>query len=111
MFGWLGHSLWVGLFRGGPTIQKCPTKNLRGWQIVTRLSERHRSSISLVIVVRTRNQGLAKRLGASPNRPVWAGVSVEAPKLRRSRVPSSRWIRQLNIVRRAIFARHTPITA
>jgi len=80
MFGSLGRSLWVGLFRGGPTIQKCPTENLRGWQIVTRLSERHGSCTSLVIVVRTRNQGLAKRLGASPNRPVWSRAAVQAQK-------------------------------
>jgi len=108
MFGWLGCSLSVGLFCGGPTIQKCPTKNLRGWQIVTRLSERHGSCISLVIVIRTRNQELAKRLGKSPNRPVWTGVAVEAPKLRRSRVPSSRGNIQLHIVRRAIFSTSHP---
>jgi len=108
MFGWLERSVWVGLFCGWPTIQKCPTKNLRGWQIVTRLSERHGSCISLVIVVRTGNQGLSKRLGASPNRPVWTGVAVEAPKLRRSRVPSWRWIGQPNIVRRAISGPSQP---
>jgi len=80
MFGSLGLSLWVGLFCDGPTIQKCPTENLRGWQIVARLSERHGSCISLVLVVRTRNQGLAKRLGASPSRPVWSRAAVQAPK-------------------------------
>jgi len=108
MFGWLGRSLWVGLFCGGPTIQQCPTENLHGWQIVTQLSERHGSRISLVVVIRTRNQGFAKRLGASPNRPVWTCVAVEAPKLRRLRVPSSRWIRQLDNVRRAILCPSQP---
>jgi len=108
MFGSLGRSLWVGLFYGGPTIQKCTTENLHGWKIVTRRSQRHGSRISLVIVVRTRNLGLAKRLGAPARRPVWTVVAVEAPKLRRSRVPSSRWIGQLNIVRRAIFGPSHP---
>jgi len=90
MFGSLGRSLWVGLFCGWPTIQKCPTKNLRGWQIVTRLSERHGLRISLVVAVRTRNQGLAKLLRASPNKPVWSRASVQAPKKGRFREACTR---------------------
>jgi len=80
MFRSPGRSLRVGLFCGGPTIQKCATEILHGWQIVTRLSERHGSRISLVIVVRTRNQGLAKRLRAAPNQRVWSRAAVQAPK-------------------------------
>jgi len=97
MLGSLGRSLWVGLFCGGPTIQKWPTENLHGWQIVTRLSERHGSRISLVIVVRTRNQGLAKRLRVSPNQPVWRRAAVQAPKQGRSREESTRCVRGLKI--------------
>jgi len=108
MFRSPGRSLWVGLFRGGPTIQKCPTENLHGWQIVTRMSERHGPRISLVIVVRKRNQGLAKRLRASPNRPVWSRAAVQAPKQGQSREASTRWSRGLKNVKRSIYGSSHP---
>jgi len=102
------RSLRVGLFCGGPTIQKCPTENLHGWQIVTRLCERHGSRISLVIVVRTRNQGLAKQLRASPNQPVWSRAAVQAPKQGRSREASTRCVRGLRNVNRSIYGSSHP---
>jgi len=106
----------LGAFCGGsllwrPAIQKCPTENLQGWQLVTRLSERHGPRISLVIVVRTRNQGLAKPLRASPNRNVWSRAAVQAPKQERSCEASTRCVRGLNNINRSIYwsshARHT----
>jgi len=110
MFRSPGRFLRVGLFCGWPTIQKCSTENLHGWKIVTRLSQRHRLRISLVIVVRTRNQGLAKRLRASPIQPVWSRAAVQALTQGLSREASTRCVRGLRNVNKSIYgsshARH-----
>jgi len=78
------------------------------FQDVTRLSERHGSRISFVIVVRTRNPGLAKRLRASPNRPVWSRASVEASKQGRSSEASTRCDGGLRNVNRSIYGSSHP---
>jgi len=67
------------------------------------MSASHGSRFPLAYVVRTGNQGLAKRLGASPNRPVWSGAAVQAPKEGRSREATTRCIKGLENVRSAIF--------
>jgi len=54
---------------------------------------------------------LAKRLGASPNRPFWSGAAVQAPKEGRSREATTMCIEGLENVRSDIFGpshhRHT----
>jgi len=67
------------------------------------MSASHGSRFPLAYVVRTGNQVLAKRLGASPNRPVWSGAAVQAPKERRSREATTRCIKGLENVSSAIF--------
>jgi len=79
------------------------TENLHDCQIVSKLSASHGSRFPLAYVVRTGNQGLAKRLGASPNRPVWSGAAAQAPKEGRSREATTRCIKGLENVRNAIF--------
>ena len=46
---------------------------------------------------------MAKRLGASPNRPVWSGAAVQASKEGRSREATTRCIKGLENVRSASF--------
>jgi len=57
--------------------------------------------------------GLAKRLGVSPNRPVWRGAAVQAPKEGRSREATTRCINGLENVNQSIYGpsqpRHTLI--
>jgi len=55
-------------------------------EILPILSARHGSRIPLAYVFRTGNQGLAKRLGAALNKPVWSRAAVEAPNLVQSPV-------------------------
>jgi len=59
-------------------------------------------------VVQLWNQGLAKRLGASPNRPVWSGAVVQAPKEGRSREATTRSIKGLEIVNGSIYGPSQP---
>jgi len=90
---------------------KCTTENLHDCQIVSQLSAIQGSHFPLAFVVRTGNQGLAKRLGASPNRPVWRGAAVQAPKEGQSREATTRCINGLENVNRSIYGssqhRHT----
>jgi len=90
---------------------RCTTEILYDCQIVSQLSASHGSRFPLAFVVRTGNQGLAKRLGASPNRRVWSGAAVRARKEERSRVATTRCIKGLENVRSAILGlshhRHT----
>ena len=79
------------------------TENLQGCQILSQLSASHGSRFPLAFVVRTGNQGLAKRLGASPNRPVWSGAAVQALKEGRSHEATTRCIKGLEDLRSAIF--------
>jgi len=81
---------------------------LHDCQIVAQLSASHGSRFLLAFVVRTGNQGLAKRLGASPNRPVWIGAAVQAPKERRSRETTARCIKGLENVNRSIYGPSQP---
>jgi len=89
------------------------TENLHDCQIVSQMSASHGSRYPLAYVVRTGNQGLAKRLWASPNRPVWSGATDQAPKEGRSREATTRCIKGLENVRSAIFGpshhSHTPL--
>ena len=84
------------------------TQNLHDCQIVTQLSASHGSRFPLAFVVRTGNQGLAQRLGASPNRPVWSGAAVQAPKEGRSRETTTRCIKGLKNVNRPIYGSSQP---
>jgi len=77
--------------------------NLHDCHIVSQLSASHVSRFPLAFVVRTGNQGLAKRLGASPNRPVRSGAAVQAPEEGRSREATSRCIDGLEYVNRSIY--------
>jgi len=79
------------------------TENLHDCQIVSQLSASHGSRFPLAFVVRTGNQGLAKRLAASPNRPVRSGAAVQAPKEGRSREATTRWIKRFENVRSANY--------
>jgi len=54
------------------------------------------------------SRGLAKRLGASPNRPVWSGAAVQAPKEGRSREATTRCIKGLENVNRSIYGPSQP---
>jgi len=53
-------------------------------------------------------QGLAKRLGVSPNRPVWSGAAVQAPKEGRSREATTRCIIGLDNVNQSIYGPSQP---
>jgi len=77
-------------------------------EILPILSARHGSRSPLAYVFRTGNQGLAKRLGAAPNRPVWSRAAVEAPKLVRSRVGHTSRISRSQYVRCGYFGPVTP---
>jgi len=87
---------------------RCTTENLHDCQIVSQLSASHGSRFPLACVVRTGNQGLAKRLGASPNRPVWSGAAVQAPEEGRSREATTRCIKGLENVNRSIYGPSQP---
>jgi len=65
------------------------TENLHDCQNISQLTASHGARFPLAFVVQTGNQGLAKRLGASPNRPVRSGAAVQAPKEGRSREAST----------------------
>ena len=65
-------------------------------QIVSQLCASHGSRFPLAFVVRTGNQELAKRLGESPNRPVWSGAAVQAPKEGRSLQATTRCIKGMS---------------
>ena len=84
------------------------TQNLHDCRIVTQLSASHGSRFPLSFVVRTGNQGLAQRLGASPNRPVWSGAAVQAPKEGRSRETTTRCIQGLENMNRSIYESSEP---
>ena len=84
------------------------TENLHDCQIVSQLSASNGSRFPSAFVVRTGNQGLAKRLGASPNRPVWSGAAVQAPKEGRSREATTRCIKGLENVNRSIYRPSQP---
>ena len=85
-------------------MKKDCTENLQDCQIVTQLSASHGSRFPSALVVRTGNQGLAKRLRASPNRPVWSGAAVQAPKEGRSREATTRYIKGLEHVNSSIYS-------
>ena len=82
--------------------------NLHDCHIVTQLSASHGSRFLLAFVVRTGNQGLAKRLGAFPNRPVWSGAAVQAPEEGRSRETTARCTKVLENVNRSIYGSAQP---
>ena len=84
------------------------TQNLHDCKIVAQLSASHGSRIPLAFVVRTGNQGLTQRLGASPNRPVWSGAAVQVPKEGRSRETTTRCIKGLENVNRSIYGSSQP---
>ena len=84
------------------------TQNLHDYQIVTQLSASHGSRFPLAFVVRTGSQRLAQRLRASPNRPVWSGAAVQAPKEGRSRETTTRCIQGLENVNRSIYGSSQP---
>jgi len=84
------------------------TENLHDCLIVSQLSASHGSRFPLAVVVQTANQGLAKRLGASPNRPAWSGAAVQAPKEGRSGKATTRCIKGMENGRSAIFSAVTP---
>jgi len=82
---------------------KRTTENLQDCEILSKLSASRGSRFPLAFVVETGNQGLAKRLGWPPYRPVWSGAAVQAPKEGRSREATTRGIKELENVRSAII--------
>jgi len=72
------------------SIERDRSTNSEAREILSTLSARHGSRFPLVFVVRTPNQGLAERLGAPPNRPLWSRAVVQAPNEGRSREAAMR---------------------
>jgi len=106
--GLASTSLAVGLFCGAPVFPQTHYRESPDCQIVSQLSASHGSRFPLAFVVRTGNQGLGKRLGASPNRPVWSGAAVQAQKEGRSREATTRCIKGLENVNRSIYGPSQP---
>jgi len=102
-------SLWRwAFFVARQYFHRRTARSLHDCQIVTQLSASHGSRFIWAFVVREGSQGLVKRLGAAPDRPVWSGAAVQVPRENRFRKTTTRCIKGLENVKRSMYGSSQP---